>query len=56
MTESAPTAKNYRDYAVKLRQAANDMGPENRAYLLSFADNYDNMATAIERATMGVLH
>ena len=41
MTESAPTAKSYRDYAVTLRQAANDVAShENRAYLRSFADNY----------------
>ena len=37
MTESAPTAKNYRAYTVRLRQIAKDMeGRENR----SFADNH----------------
>ena len=52
MTESAPTAKNYRAYAVRLRQEANDMiGPDNQAFLRSFADNYDSMATSIESAT-----
>jgi len=51
MTESAPTAKSYRDYAVTLRQAANDVAShENRAYLRSFADNYDTLAASIENA------
>jgi len=53
MTESAPTAKSYRDYAVTLREAANDVAShENRAYLRSFADNYDNIAASIENAAM----
>ena len=51
MTTSARTAKSYRDYAAKLRQEANSMvGPENRAYLRSFADNYDNLAISLENA------
>jgi hypothetical protein len=51
MTESAPTAKSYRDYAVTLREVANDVAShENRAYLRSFADNYDNIAATIENA------
>jgi len=51
MAESAPTAKSYRNYAVTLRQAANDVAShENRAYLRAFADNYDNRAASIENA------
>ena len=54
MTESAPTAKSYRDYAARLRLLAKDTaGSENRAYLRSFADNYDNLATSIEHAAPG---
>lgn len=51
MAERAPTAKSYRDYAVTLRQVANDVAShDNRAYLRSFADNYDNLAASIENA------
>ena len=50
MTESAPTAETYRNQAAKLRDEAKDMwSDQNRAYLRSFADNYDYLATSIEK-------
>jgi hypothetical protein len=52
MIDSAPTAKKYRDHALRLREAAKAaMGSDSKAGLLSIARNYDGLARKIESAT-----
>ena len=51
MVGSAPTAKRYRDHALKIREAARDMvRSDSKAGLLAIALDYEHLATSIESA------
>ena len=49
MTESAPTAQNYRDHALRLRESARVAArADSRDGMLSIALNYERLARTIE--------